>query len=179
MTADNSTPTIHEELARLQKELIVTKDQRNEFSKFNYRSAEGILAALKPLLNGLTITLSDDIVSVLDRVYVKSTAVLSNGFDKIRVSAFARETFSRKGMDDSQVTGSTSSYSRKYALNGMFGLNDDKDADSMDNTQLAEAPELTDIDKKWIALAVDNYSALDEITDTNYKNFIQQQVNKS
>ncbi len=179
---EEDKPTIHEELARLQKELIVTKDQYNDFSSFSYRSAEGILAALKPLLNGLTIILSDEIISVRDRVYVKSTAILSNGKETIEVSAFARETFSRKGMDDSQVTGSTSSYARKYALNGLFGLNDDKDADSMNNTAIEEKVEtqfnLDDEAMNWVNYILLDMARLDEIKDPAYRNFIQQEVAK-
>lgn len=117
-------------LSEIQKNLKAPKNQRNNFGGYNYRSCEDILEAVKPLLNGLILTISDDIVEVGGRVYVKATARISDGENIIENSAFAREAEVRKGMDDSQVTGATSSYARKYALNGLLCIDDTKDADA-------------------------------------------------
>jgi hypothetical protein len=121
-------------LQQIQSRLVAPKSQRNTFGNYNYRSCEDILNALKPLLAELSavVTLSDEMVLIGDRIYVKATAVIiteSDHSEKVEVSAYAREPFARKGMDDAQVTGATSSYARKYALNGLFAIDDTKDAD--------------------------------------------------
>lgn len=122
-------------LHKIQKELKVGKGNRNEFGKYNYRNCSDILEAVKPLLpDGYSLLLSDDIVLIGERYYVKATAILSNGKESSVVTAFARESFDKKGMDDSQITGAASSYARKYALNGLFAIDDTKDADGMDNS---------------------------------------------
>ena len=134
----NTELSLSEKLNRIQVELKAPKDKLNKFGGYNYRSAEGILEALKPLLKtyGVYVTLSDEIVEVGGRVYVKATACLSDtksadGFNEVKVAtAYAREAESKKGMDEAQVTGATSSYARKYALNGLFLLDDTKDADT-------------------------------------------------
>lgn len=119
-------------LGEVQFKLKAPKGQVNSFGHYNYRSCEDILEAVKPLLHeaGLTLTLSDDVVAVGNRVYVKATATVSDGAESISNTAFAREAESKKGMDDSQVTGTASSYARKYALNGLFCIDDTKDADT-------------------------------------------------
>jgi len=126
--------TIHEKLQGIQSSLKAPKGQTNKFGGYSYRSAEDILTAVKPLLrkNGCTLVISDDIVGVEGRVYVKATAVLAEAESdySIQVNGFARESETRKGMDDSQITGSASSYARKYALNGLFAIDDTKDADA-------------------------------------------------
>ncbi|MAL50378.1 MAG: hypothetical protein CMH18_11515 [Methylophaga sp.] len=126
--------TIHEKLQGIQSSLKAPKGQTNKFGGYTYRSAEDILTAVKPLLTkyGVTLVISDDIVGVEGRVYVKATAVLAESESdySIQVQGFAREAESRKGMDDSQITGSASSYARKYALNGLFAIDDTKDADA-------------------------------------------------
>jgi len=122
-----------EELRKIQNELVVPKSLRNKFGNYDYRSAELILEALKPLLlkHKCLLTLTDEMVAVLDRVYVKATATLRNSEGAVvEVHGFAREALTKKGMDESQITGSSSSYSRKYALNGMFAIDDTKDADA-------------------------------------------------
>lgn len=120
-----------EQLNRIQKELKAPKNQRNTFGNYNYRSAEDILEAVKPLLGESILTLSDDIVSEGGRVYVRATATLRDGVgNQVSVTAFAREPESKKGMDESQITGAASSYARKYALNGLFAIDDTKDADA-------------------------------------------------
>ena len=119
-------------LVEVQSELKAPKSQYNSFGKYNYRSTEDILEALKPILKekNLALVVLDDVVQVSDRVYIKSTAKLSYDQESIEVTAFARESLTKKGMDDSQITGTASSYARKYALNGMFLIDDSKDADS-------------------------------------------------
>lgn len=126
-----------EKLAEIQRTLNAPKNQRNSFGGYNYRSCEDILMAAKPLLApaGLVVTISDEITQVSDRIYVKATATISDGENSISTTAFAREASEKKGMDASQVTGSTSSYARKYALNGLFLIDDNKDADHMDNRE--------------------------------------------
>ena len=126
--------TIYEQLAAVQQALKAPKDQRNNFGNYNYRSCEGILEAVKPLLakNELALTLSDDMVEVGGRIYVRATAILYQtvGDGRVFVSAFAREEEVKKGMASSQITGAASSYARKYALNGLFCIDDNKDSDA-------------------------------------------------
>ena len=121
-------------LIKIQSELKAPKNQRNNFGNYNYRNCEDILEAVKPLLDKYecTLTISDDIIEVGGRVYVKAIATF---YDiklgtSLSVSAFAREPEQQKGMSESQVTGASSSYSRKYALNGLFLIDDTKDADA-------------------------------------------------
>jgi len=123
---------VYEALMNIQSELKAPKNQRNNFGGYNYRSCEDIMEAVKPLLlkNNVVLTVCDDMSVIGNRVYVKATAKLSDGEDMISNSAFAREAETKKGMDDSQITGATSSYARKYALNGLFCIDDTKDADA-------------------------------------------------
>lgn len=121
------------ELIRIQNELKAPKGQYNSFGKYSYRSCEDILEAVKPLLSSCDciLTLSDEITLVGERYYVKATAILLNGAgDKVEVTAYAREEEDKKGMDGSQITGAASSYARKYALNGLFCIDDNKDSDT-------------------------------------------------
>lgn len=122
--------TITQRLNSIQQELKAPKNQMNKFGGYKYRSCEDILEAVKPLLNGLVLSISDEIVSVDGRFYIKATASL---FDEagqtFSASALAREAEIKKGMDEAQITGSASSYARKYALNGLFAIDDTKDAD--------------------------------------------------
>lgn len=126
-------------LSRIQQDLKAPKGQFNSFSNYNYRSCEDILSAVKPLLDGATITLSDEMVEVGGRVYVKATAMLHSGGDNFSVTAFARESDQRKGMNSDQLTGATSSYARKYALNGLLLIDDTKDSDTTDHRQQGSA----------------------------------------
>ena len=130
---------ITEKLSVIQQELIAPKNQYNSFGKYNYRSCEDILEGLKPFLGKLkvAVTVTDDIVVVGDRFYVKATATLRDceSNETVANTAFARESDDKKGMDASQVTGATSSYDIKYALNGLFCIDDVKDADTRDNRQ--------------------------------------------
>jgi len=127
--------TLIDKLAAIQTKLHAPKNQKNTFGGYNYRSCEDILEAVKPLLDGLVLTITDEVTDVGGRIYVKATARLTDGKDAMTATAFAREAESRKGMDESQITGSTSSYARKYALNGLFLIDDNKDADSQDNRE--------------------------------------------
>lgn len=126
---------INEKLRRIQQELVAPKTKFNSFGNYNYRSAEDILLALKPLLNreSLVLTLSDDIVNIGDFNYIKTTAKLTDGQNEITATGFAREDEHRAGMSESQMTGCASSYARKYALNGLFLIDDGVDADTFDN----------------------------------------------
>lgn len=129
------------ELIAIQSELKAPKNQRNTFGKYNYRSAEDILEALKPMLkeNGCILTISDEMVNLGNRFYVKSTVTLTNSEkETVSTTALAREEEIQKGMNSAQITGSASSYARKYALNGLFCIDDTKDPDST-NTHGKEA----------------------------------------
>ena len=121
---------IYNELSRIQKELKAPKGQFNKFGNYKYRSCEDILEAVKPLLGDCCLTMSDEIILVGDRFYVKSTAKLSlSNEDYIEVSAMARESENEKGMQSAQLSGSTSSYARKYALDGLLAIDDTKEID--------------------------------------------------
>ena len=128
---------LHEKLLAIQTKLKAPKGQYNKFGNFNYRSAEDILEAVKPLNaeQGLLLTITDEIKEVGGRIYVVATATVSDGTDELKVSAFAREPENKKGMDESQITGATSSYARKYALNGLYAIDDNKDADTDEHKQ--------------------------------------------
>ena len=125
---------MYEKLVNLQNELKAPKGNYNSFGKYRYRSCEDILEAVKPLCKkyGLVLTLSDDVLECGGRIYIRATATLTDieGCTQITNSALARESADKKGMDDSQVTGTASSYARKYALNGLFCIDDTKDADT-------------------------------------------------
>ena len=130
-------------LNELIAELKVPKNHFNSFGNYYYRNCDDILEAVKPLLlkHGLRMKMTDDMVEVGGRVYVRATVVVSDGEVSEEVSANAREAENRKGMDDAQLTGATSSYARKYALNGMFLLDDVRDADSQKPEENKEKPE--------------------------------------
>lgn len=125
---------IYEKLSKIQVEMKCAKSQYNSFGKYSYRNCEDIQEAVKPYLKELKCTLmtSDEIVMIGDRYYIKATATITDAESESYISntSYAREEFDKKGMDSSQITGSTSSYARKYALNGLFCLDDTKDADT-------------------------------------------------
>ena len=129
--------TIHEKMMKIQTTLKATKNKWNDYGKYNCRNAEGILEAVKPLLEEqkLAMYITDDVIAVGDRVYVKATVKVQDIETEASVvtTALAREALNKKGMDDSQITGTASSYARKYALNGIFLLDDTKDADTDEN----------------------------------------------
>ena len=170
---------LKEALSKLQRELKAPKNQRNNFGKYNYRSCASILEAVKPLLksmsNDLIIIINDDIVNIGERYYIKSTATIKNSKGSISVTAFAREPNNKKGMDESQITGAASSYARKYALNGLLLIDDNKDADSMDNTEVQRNNDRTSQIKKGLESAenIENlkalYSNLDDVEQAQWK----------
>lgn len=125
---------INEKLSAIQSEIRVTKNLRNNFGNYNYRNFESICEAAKPLMQKYkcSLTVSDDIIPAADRIYVKATATLTDAEsgESVSVTAFAREAAQKKGMDEAQITGSASSYARKYAASGLFLLDDNKDADT-------------------------------------------------
>ena len=121
-----------ENLTKIQLELKAPKNQYNKFGNYHYRSAEDILEAVKPLLSkyNAELTICDEICEIGDRIYVKAVCKYREGNDEVTVNAYAREPENKKGMDESQITGTASSYARKYALNGLFLIDDTKDADT-------------------------------------------------
>lgn len=125
---------IYEKLTEVQNELKAPKSKYNSFGKYNYRSCEDILEAVKPILKAkrLAMTVKDDVFNIGDRFYIMATVTVYDceSEEKVTTTAYAREDADKKGMDGSQITGSSSSYARKYALNGMFAIDDTKDADS-------------------------------------------------
>jgi len=122
--------SVNSVLARIQQNLKAPKNRLNKFAGYNYRNCEDILEAVKPLLGESILVVGDEIVDVGGRIYVKATATLTLRDEKINCSAFAREPESKKGSDESQITGAASSYARKYALNGLFLIDDTQDADA-------------------------------------------------
>lgn len=158
-------------LCDIQKALKAPKGQYNKFGGYAYRSCEDILEAVKPLLGDASLVIYDEIVLVGDRYYVKATADLQCEEGRYQVSGYAREPEDRKGMDPSQVTGSASSYARKYALNGLFCIDDTKDPDATNdhgkgakkavNPQgAAPAADETQTAKSRLMAAIKNYCAV-------------------
>ena len=143
---------LYAKLEKIQKTLKAPKSQDNKFGGYKYRSCEDILEAVKPLLDGAVVTISDTIRSVGNRIYVEAEATFSDGVNQVCVTAFAREPESRKGMDDSQITGAASSYARKYALNGLFLIDDTKDADATNEHETKKEPKPLDLDKVFQAM---------------------------
>jgi len=138
---------IQEKLLRVQGALKAPKNQRNNFGKYNYRSCEDILEAVKPLLlkEGLTLVINDEVKEIAGYMFIEAVASVMFKSDKIEVKAQAGIDPSRKGMDISQTFGSSSSYARKYALNGLFLIDDTKDADTQDNSKVVKPkPNATD-----------------------------------
>jgi len=165
---------IIKKLAEVQAVLNAPKGQFNNFGKYSYRNCEDILQAVKPLLGTAVILLSDDIKVHADRVYVEATAKFCYEGETIEVKALAREAQNKKGMDDAQITGAASSYARKYALNGLLLIDDNKDADSQDNSNKPNV--LTDVDKQWIGAVKADKAVLETITDVNYKAMIKKEA---
>lgn len=127
----------NKQLKAIQTELKAPKGQYNSFGKYKYRSCEDITEAVKPLLakHEATLTLSDELVLIGNRYYIKATAKLTSSDGPVSATAYAREPETKKGMDESQITGTASSYARKYALNGLFAIDDAKDADTDEYTR--------------------------------------------
>lgn len=142
-----------DKLLKIQNELKAPKNQRNNFGGYNYRSCEDIFEAVKPLLEKekLLLRMTDELVQVGDRYYIKATAILTDGNETIENTSYAREEESKKGMDGSQITGASSSYARKYALNGLFLIDDVKDSDTTntgdDKPELASTAQIDTLKK--------------------------------
>lgn len=159
------------ELIEIQRKLKAPKNQRNTFGNYNYRNTEDILEAVKPLLAEYkcVLTLSDEVKEIGTRVYVMATASLTNSKGQtMKTTAYAREAETKKGMDDSQITGTASSYARKYALNGLFAIDDNKDADYL--------PSAEDIDKA--VSKANNAKTVDEVTKI-WNDYPQLHLNES
>lgn len=169
--------SIYTKLMNVQNELKVPKNNKNTFGNYKFRNAEDILEALKPLLkkHNVTVIITDDVVMVGDRYYIKATVkfIDTETGEMIETSALAREEETKKGFDASQITGSTSSYARKYALNGLFAIDDTKDSDTT-NKHLKDEPTLSDAQIKRLYTISNKagYSA-DKV-----KNMVKQKYNK-
>jgi len=155
---ENKETNITDILHKIQVELKAPKNQYNKFGKYNYRSCEDILEAVKKILPDKSfLTISDDVVYIGNRYYVKATATLGRGNSTVSVNGFAREGEDKKGFDDAQLTGASSSYARKYALNGLFCIDDTKDADA---TKIEEKPIV-----KIIPVTPEEYTELQKSVD--------------
>ena len=133
----DSQVVLNQRVGDIQYKLKAPKGQYNSFGKYNYRSCEDILEGVKPLLkeHNLALLIDDEIVQIGERYYVKATAKITDGRECVSATAYAREPDTKKGMDENQITGATSSYARKYALNALLCIDDTKDADTMDNSK--------------------------------------------
>lgn len=175
--------SIYTTLTEIQNELKAPKNQYNSFGKYKYRSCEDILEALKPLLlkHKATLIINDEIQEVGTRIYVKAICTFVVGDEKIQTTAFAREEESKKGMDGSQVTGASSSYARKYALNGLFLIDDTKDADTDEFKEQSKSKQENkskqELTKEQINIL---YSAASEngFTQTDIQSVISKSFNK-
>lgn len=145
-------------LLKIQMELKAPKNQKNTFGNYKYRSCEDILEELKPLCskNKCVLKIEDDLVNIGERYYIKATAILydTETDTSIEATAFARESETKKGMDESQITGATSSYARKYALNGLFCIDDTKDADTNEYAKKTQEPKNLDTDDYGIVTVI-------------------------
>lgn len=153
----------YKRVSKAQLEIKAPKNQRNSFGNYNYRSCEDVLEAAKPVCaaNGLLLTVSDELVLIGDRYYIKSTATLHDVEDvglTVSNTAYARESAEKRGMDDSQITGTASSYARKYALNGLFCIDDTKDADTDEYAKQNKRETIEDVKARFDAtkLTCDN-----------------------
>lgn len=160
-------------LLKIQSELKAPKNNINSFGNYKYRSCEDILEAVKPLLAKyeLELTISDQIVNVGDRYYIKATATITDGILPKSVTAYAREEETKKGMDSAQITGSASSYARKYALNGLFLIDDTQDPDTQENDD--NPNEKTKPNDKPTETELEAMEKLIEVTKTDTDKFCQ------
>ena len=174
---------VYEKLIAIQSELKAPKSQYNNFGKYAYRNCEDILEALKPILkeHKSTVYISDEIVTVLERFYIKATVTFIDAEtgESITNTAYAREEESKKGMDGSQVTGASSSYARKYALNGMFAIDDTKDSDFTNTTTKGDNPGLSEAQiKRLLAIASKVNISADDVKIVVAKSFGVQDLRK-
>ncbi|MFZ4867467.1 ERF family protein [Enterococcus entomosocium] len=174
--------TFLERVSLLITELKAPKSQRNNFGKYNYRSAEDILEAVKPLANnyGLVPKLSDEPIMIGDWHYIKATASIKDvktGEEEI-ATAYAREPLAKKGMDESQITGTASSYARKYAMNGLYQIDDTKDADSDEYTEQVKQATPKPITKTQQQALQKRSDEIAELAKLESKNFFDQITEK-
>lgn len=164
---------IYEKLQQIQLKLKAPKNQFNKFGGYKYRNCEDILEAVKPLLKetSTTLTLEDEMIEVAGRVYVKAIATLFDleSSEKICVKANAREEETKKGMDGSQITGASSSYARKYALNGLFAIDDTKDNDTLNEDEKPQKT-VTTADRDLLAKILEENGLLEKTLDWAGKN---------
>ena len=174
----STTNNIYRKLSEIQVKLKATKDLYNSFGRYSYRSAESILEAMKPLLDEYKVALviNDDIVMIGERYYVKATARLIDGEtgEHVEATAFAREDESKKGQDLSQLTGSTSSYARKYAMNGLLAIDDNKDSDDLnkhgkDTIKVNMTPALSEAQLKRLYAIGNKAGIKKEVLDSTVK----------
>jgi len=174
--------TVYEILNKIQVELKAPKNQVNAFGKYKYRSCEDILEAVKPLLCGAIVTMDDKIVLVGERYYIKTTMTITHENQNISCSAFARENENQKGMNVSQITGATSSYARKYCANGLFLIDDTKDADTMpppdskDKPETFKQPEELKPTPTTPEVVVDEFDGIEVNKITTGKEIIENQI---
>jgi gp40 len=162
---------LNDKLIKVIEKLKAPKNQKNNFGGYKYRSCEDILEAVKPLLNkeGLRLKISDEICEIGDRIYVKATATITDGENSESNTAFAREALTKKGMDESQITGTASSYARKYALNGLLCIDDTKDADTDEFQQTMNKAPKTSYQKPIIR-DEENHFSLKSFQKTSLQN---------
>ena len=158
---------VYDRLFEIQQKLKAPKGQTNSFGGYKYRSCEDILEAVKPLLQEATITISDTIEYIGTRHYVKATVSLNHAGDSISVTAYAREAETKKGMDESQITGAASSYARKYALNGLLLIDDTKDADATNKGQDIPPAKTVELPPKDKPVTKDQMSTLYQLGEDN------------
>ena len=183
---------IYEKLSNIQNELKAPKGQYNKFGGYKYRSCEDILEAVKPICKkfGTTLVISDTLENIGDRYYIKATATLYDNEDSreeiqffISNTAYAREEESKKGMDGSQITGTASSYARKYALNGLFNIDDTKDADTDEFTQQTqEIPTINKTQEEALRdiitnAGLENEKVIEILKEKGYKKLAEIKVN--
>ena len=171
-----------EKLINAQAELKAPKGQYNSFGKYKYRSAEDILEAVKPInaKHGVLLTITDEPVLIGDWHYIKATATVTDGSDSLVVTAYARESQTKKGMDDSQITGTASSYARKYALNGLYLIDDTKDADTDEyRNQRNKAPAIKSATQAEIGNLKKEIIAFSKLMTDQGKNVKPEQVEQT
>ena len=175
---------IYDKLFNIQQKLNAPKNQRNNFGNYNYRSCEDILEAVKPLLNEnkCVLKLSDEIIHTGERYHVKAIAILTDveTGEKESADGWAREEESKKGMDGSQITGASSSYARKYALNGQFCIDDNKDSDSTNTHEIVKSSDTNlstaQIKRLYTLAKIAGYdkAKIEQMISTKYKKDIKE-----
>lgn len=162
-------------LIAVQKALKAPKNQYNSFGKYHYRNCEDILEAVKPLLaeQGLLLTVGDEVIETQGRFYIKATATVTDGKISVSNTAYAREANDKKGMDESQITGSASSYARKYALNGLFLIDDVKDADYPMSEQPKEKTQQATPTEPSLWEQIKTYAKQSGVTEEQLKEFMK------